>query len=94
LQKYAIKKTTIYANKIENTGTDTQTKKAVRKHIFLYRYSVFWAVRRICNCHLMAEALANTFTLPVIVFNKRLAYLNDHCFKMVSRGRWKGTVSK
>jgi len=41
----------IYTNKIEKTGTDTQTKKAIRKQIFLYRYRI-------------AEALANTFTLP------------------------------
>ena len=42
----------------------------------------------------MAEALANTFTIPVIVFNKCLACFNDHCLEMMSCGRWKGTLSK
>jgi len=42
----------------------------------------------------MAEALANTFTIPVIDFNKHLVCFNDHCLKMTIHGRWKGTLSK
>ena len=37
----------IYANKIERTGTGTQTKKAVSKQISVHRYRVFWAGGRI-----------------------------------------------
>jgi len=93
LRKYAIIKP-IYAIKIERTGTDTQKTKDVSKQIFVYRIRIFWAGRPICNCHLIVEVLANTFTVTVIVFNNRLACLNDHCIKMTSRGWWKGTVSK
>ena len=42
----------------------------------------------------MAEVLANSFTIPVRVFNNRLACFNDHCLKMTSCSRWKGTLSK
>ena len=69
-------------------------KKYVSKQILVYGYRVFWGVRRIHNCHSIAEALEKTFTVPLILFNKHLACLNDHCLKMASRGRWKGTVSK
>ena len=61
---------------------------------FRVRYRGFWARRHICNCHYIAVSVAKTFTLPIKLFNKRLACLNDHCLKMVSCGRWKGTVSK
>ena len=33
--------------------------------------------------------LQKTFPVPVIVFHKRLACLNDHCFKMASHDRLK-----
>ena len=79
-------KNPIYPIKIERTGTDTQ--------IFVYGYCIIWAGHRICNCHLITEALANTFTIPVIVFNKHLACFNDHCLKIMSRGRWKGRFLK
>ena len=46
----------------------------------MYGYHVFWAGK---NIHCTGN-----------VFNKHLASLNDHCLKMVSRGRWKGTVLK
>ena len=61
---------------------------------FRVRYRGFWARRHICNCHYIAVSIAKTFTLPIKLFNKRLACLNDHCLKMVSCGGWKGTVSK
>ena len=49
----------------ERTGNDTQTEKAVGKHIFVYGYRIFWAGSRICNCHLITKALANPFTIPI-----------------------------
>ena len=61
-----------------NTLSKLKGRELIRKQIFVYGYRVFLAGRRICNCHLIANALANTFTVPVIVFNKRLAYLNVH----------------
>jgi len=40
---------------MKRLGTHTQTKKSVRRRKSLYtnkcRYHVFWAGRRICNCH-------------------------------------------
>ena len=55
-------------------------RKSVSKQIFVYGYCTFWA-RRCISVTTSPRRMKKPFTVPVILFNKRQACLNDHCLK-------------